>query len=708
MSETTGRMTAERLTSILGGVWNASNGTGRARCPGHDGGDNNFRISTGADGNVHFTCHSHGCTWDMVMEGLRKRGIQWRPVNRAEDKARYSRQAYDQQIAALEAPYTDQHMMAMESSYRQAEEHEEKHGKFTPMVVSPAAAAKLEEQIDRIRMADFHKRKTFHRYMDSNGDVFACMIRTQAYSREGIWVPKDMSALSWGRVGFAAPEWHWRFLPNPLPLYGIERLNEISQEHGLVIVHEGELKADMAQEKFGYGQVACLSIMGGAERAMHADVEVLEAYANVVYWPDNDAPGFLAMRHFIKKVPHAWVINVDDLAPGEDAADNTFQSQADPNEWIGQRFIQPLTLRQTLSSTAWTQRKVDLPKPMLGELITSITRMFIVGATGLGKTMLALAMAVAIASGRSLLHWEVKNTGAVLYIDGEMAPIVTRQRIMEEQSRASYAADDGNLMVYSRMWEDELLKLHPEQRRMPPLNTAPGYKWFCETLDTLGNVDVVFLDNIMSLLEGIQRDEEAFKALMPIVEELSRRGIALVCLDHTGHNRERQYGAASKQWRFDTVGMMTAIDPDTDAEPEEYKGLRPFKLSFDAPHGKARTKTPQNWQDFKQQVIGLKDDVWYCDTPGRIPKIKPSVRPFLTALREVAVLDQQSNQYMTTRQDWLSYCEDQGLLGPHHFAETAEDKRRRQAPFRNASSDLSKARFIVMYGEKVLLLAPTD
>src|SRR5262249_1955064 len=61
--------------------------------------------------------------------------------------------------------------------------------------------------------------------------------------------------------------------------------------------------------------------------------------------------------------------------------------------------------QQIVALADWLAR--DLPDPdfLLGHWLTSTSRVLMVAPTGLGKTMFALAMAVAIAAGTSFLHW---------------------------------------------------------------------------------------------------------------------------------------------------------------------------------------------------------------------------------------------------------------------------------------------------------------
>jgi hypothetical protein len=61
-------------------------------------------------------------------------------------------------------------------------------------------------------------------------------------------------------------------------------------------------------------------------------------------------------------------------------------------------------LAEQLAASAWLVRDVPSPEQLLGELITTATRCLIVGRTGLGKTLLGLAMAMGMAFGIGFLH----------------------------------------------------------------------------------------------------------------------------------------------------------------------------------------------------------------------------------------------------------------------------------------------------------------
>ena len=76
-----------------------------------------------------------------------------------------------------------------------------------------------------------------------------------------------------------------------------------------------------------------------------------------------------------------------------DAADVTIE---DPDAWLAAHLTPPqpqteemLGLREFLSIELWAERDMPSPDRLLGDLVTTTTRTFLVGQSGLGKTMLA-------------------------------------------------------------------------------------------------------------------------------------------------------------------------------------------------------------------------------------------------------------------------------------------------------------------------------
>ncbi len=250
-----------------------------------------------------------------------------------------------------------------------------------------------------------------------------------------------------------------------------------------------------------------------------------------------------------------------------------------------------------LGIEAWAARSMPEPDRLLGDLVTTTTRVFLVGRTGLGKTLLALAFACGMASGQGFLHLRTTRPVKVLVVDGEMPGELIRQRAIDALRRAGIAPEPGKLLIYARDMEEQFAERYPTIGRMPPLNTEPGRQWMLALISSLGGVDVVIFDNVMSLIAGDQKDEVPWSDALELVQTLTARRIGQLWLDHTGHDSSRQYGSSTKAWRFDAVGVMAPL-PDQ----QQVRGEVAFTLSFEHP-GKARRRTPENWSDFETCTI---------------------------------------------------------------------------------------------------------
>lgn len=257
-----------------------------------------------------------------------------------------------------------------------------------------------------------------------------------------------------------------------------------------------------------------------------------------------------------------------------------------------------------LSASYWLKRKIESPDQLLGELLTTTTRMIIGGATGLGKTHLGFALAAGIASGEGFLHWKAHKAARVLYLDGEMPSDLVQERITDLGKRHNWNALAPNLFALCSEDIEAVAAKNPKLGSPGPLNTAHGQAFLLQLIDLLGGVDVVILDNRMSLLTGDMKEEQPWTDTMPLVKEFTRRRIAQIWFDHMGHNAERIYGSSTTQWQLDVVATLKAVE-DPSAE-----------LSFRMEFTKARRRRRSNWSDFEAVTITLRDDAWIGSKDG--------------------------------------------------------------------------------------------
>lgn len=379
--------------------------------------------------------------------------------------------------------------------------------------------------------------------------------------------------------------------------------------------------------------------------------------------------------------------SLDALAP-EPSED--YLETHDPNR-------KALRLRSLLSVDAWADMDIPEPDKLLGDLITTTTRAFLVGRTGLGKTLLALAIAAGAASGAGFLHWRSSRPARVLYLDGEMPAELIKPRARDAIRRlGDTTIPFGNLLIFGRDIDEAARKLCPTLPPFAPLNTDDGRLFLLALIEAIGGVDLIVFDNVMSLISGDMKDEVPWTETLPLVATLTDKHIGQLWCDHTGHNQDRQYGSSTKAWRFDAVGIMTPLE-DNQASPTSTA----FALSFDHP-GKARRRTPDNWQEFAPVIIRLTDDRWTSEATGKRPDalgtVKPGRKLFHDALLD-AITAFATRPGQTTRAAWESECVRRGLI--QSKADSTDPESRRTQALRSAITDLQAAKWVGCSGDVV-------
>ena len=155
--------------------------------------------------------------------------------------------------------------------------------------------------------------------------------------------------------------------------------------------------------------------------------------------------------------------------------------------------------------------------------------------------------------------------------------------------------------LHKRMGEPDLAHFHMLSREdfpdMQGLNTAEGQEFLLAKVNEI-RPDAVFLDSRMCLLAGDMKDEEVWTDTLPLALELTRRQIAQIWLDHTGHLADHIYGSKTKEWQMDAVILLEEI--------EQAAADISVKLKFT----KARRRRPENREDFDPVTITLRDDRW--------------------------------------------------------------------------------------------------
>jgi hypothetical protein len=318
----------------------------------------------------------------------------------------------------------------------------------------------------------------------------------------------------------------------------------------------------------------------------------------------------------------------------------------------------PLTLAE------WAAR--DLPEPdfILGNWLSTTSRILLAAPSGLGKTNFVLGLGMRAGAGKIFLHWKSRRASKVLYIDGEMSRRLLKQRLTDETRRIGDAPDGFHTFS------------HEDVEGFKPLNTLTGQSTVLQVIERIGGVDLVIFDSVMCLISGSMIEEEPWQQTMPFVRELTRRNVGQVWVHHTGLNETRGYGTSTRDWQLDSVILLEKVErPDTDVA---------FKLSFK----KARERTPQTRLDFQDVGIALVNDRWeYQETEGGLKPghVSPVGSKFLAALINVLAGDNvvrtSFGQRAAADDVWRRECEHLGLIDMQekaHVGRTLFAKHRRE------------------------------
>ncbi|MBU1039990.1 MAG: bifunctional DNA primase/polymerase [Proteobacteria bacterium] len=198
---------------------------------------------------------------------------------------------------------------------------------------------------------------------------------------------------------------------------------------------------------------------------------------------------------------------------------------------------------------------MDVPKPvlLLDPILSERGLTMLFAARGIGKTWVALCIAVALACGRMALgRWSAPEPRKVLYVDGEMSLNMLKERLSALYPDGNpELVPDGNLRIVS-----------PELQGgpMPNLATREGQLALAPHIE---GVDLVIVDNLATLaINGSENDADAWRPVQAWLLELRRMGKAVLLVHHAGKSGG-QRGSSAKEDILDVVINLK--------RPDDYK-----------------------------------------------------------------------------------------------------------------------------------------
>jgi hypothetical protein len=166
-----------------------------------------------------------------------------------------------------------------------------------------------------------------------------------------------------------------------------------------------------------------------------------------------------------------------------------------------------------------------------------------------GKSLLALDIAAAAATGRSVLGYPAKEPVSVLYVDLEMTEADLRERLVD----LGYGPEDD----LSRLSYYQLPSL-------PPLDDMLGGEVLVDEA-VRHDAALVVIDTMARAVKGGENDADTYRAFYwHTGRRLKSEGIALLRLDHAGKDGALgQRGSSAKVDDVDIVFRLVQVDQKT-------------------------------------------------------------------------------------------------------------------------------------------------
>ncbi len=205
--------------------------------------------------------------------------------------------------------------------------------------------------------------------------------------------------------------------------------------------------------------------------------------------------------------------------------------------------------------------------------------------TGVGKSMLAMTIGLAIAGGGSVLGWEAAKPLRVLFVDGEMY----LSDLKERAQLLTMAISDINIEKANKNFHI-LSRQHQKTGTIfPDMNTKEGQSSLLNyakgtVSEEMGHgpskFDLVILDNLSTLATiDDENSASAFNDFIRLLMDLKQEGIACILVHHSGKNGEQSKSSFRGSSKLATT-FEVLIGLDKLSTGIELKGTA-FKLHWD-------------------------------------------------------------------------------------------------------------------------------
>lgn len=233
----------------------------------------------------------------------------------------------------------------------------------------------------------------------------------------------------------------------------------------------------------------------------------------------------------------------------------------------GARAPEPRTALRPLDLADFLRLELPPRRLLLAPWLSEKAIAMIYSPRGVGKTLLALSVAYAVASGGRSLNWTAAEPRRVLFVDGEMPASEMKYRL---------AAMVAGVEVEAAADYFKMLSADASADGLPDLATREGQ----QTLDdAIGDAELIVLDNISTLVRaGKENEAESWATVQDWALAHRRAGRSLLFVHHAGKGGA-QRGTSKREDVLDTV---IALRRPVDYMPVQ--GAR-FEVHFEKARG---------------------------------------------------------------------------------------------------------------------------
>lgn len=222
--------------------------------------------------------------------------------------------------------------------------------------------------------------------------------------------------------------------------------------------------------------------------------------------------------------------------------------------------LRPLNIRELLSM------QIPPREFLLSPWLPSQGLAMIYAPRGIGKTMVALGLSYAVATGGKFLGWQATKPRRVVYLDGEMPLIAMQERMARIVQTSDTQPDADFFQLVSPDMQERGFNLATEEgrKRLEPL---------------LESTELVVVDNISTLASfGRENESESWLPLQEWALDLRRRGISVLFIHHAGKGG----GQRGTSRREDVLDTVIALRRPKDYDPRN--GAQ-FEVHFEKARG---------------------------------------------------------------------------------------------------------------------------